>query len=158
LAVYRRIYDIRLPRTGISSGTLCSVIEYGLPLHFFTRREKTFASRERCEVSVTSPSRQTTTSTLSAKRACRSRSRIAFGRLRPVPEDWSVYGKTSFKVKWWVGYLMITFPTAKLLNYTQSLQSFASIDGTDRQTDRRSDGQTDGHSTVIETLHRILCE
>jgi len=109
---------------------------------FFTRREKTFASRGRCEVSVTSPSRQTTTSTLSAKRACRSRSRIAFGRLRPVPEDWSVYGKTSFKVKWWVGYLMITFPTENLLNYTQSLQSFASIDGPDRQTVGRTDRRT----------------
>jgi len=30
---YCRVYDSRhLPRTGISSGTLCSVIEYGLPL------------------------------------------------------------------------------------------------------------------------------
>ena len=26
-----------LPRTGISSGTLCSVIDYGLPLPFYTR-------------------------------------------------------------------------------------------------------------------------
>jgi len=38
MAAYRRVYDSRhlhadwLPRTGISSGTLRSVIEYGLPL------------------------------------------------------------------------------------------------------------------------------
>jgi len=37
MAAYRRVYDSRhlqadLPRTGISSGTLRSVIEYWLPL------------------------------------------------------------------------------------------------------------------------------
>ena len=43
-AAYRRVYDSRhrqadwLPRTGISSGTLRSVIEYGLSLPFFTTR------------------------------------------------------------------------------------------------------------------------
>jgi len=36
MAAYRRVYDSRqlqadMPRTGISSGTLRSVIEYGLP-------------------------------------------------------------------------------------------------------------------------------
>ena len=41
MAAYRRIYDSRhlradcMPRTGISSGTLRSVIEYGLPLPFY---------------------------------------------------------------------------------------------------------------------------
>ena len=40
MAAYRRIYDSRhlqadAPRTRISSGTLRSVIEYGLPLTFF---------------------------------------------------------------------------------------------------------------------------
>jgi len=39
MAAYRRVYDVSpagwLPRTRISSGTLRSVIEYGLPLPFF---------------------------------------------------------------------------------------------------------------------------
>jgi len=40
MAAYRRVYDSHhlqadLPRTGISSGTLRSVIEYGLPLPFY---------------------------------------------------------------------------------------------------------------------------
>jgi len=39
MAAYRRVYDSRhlqrLPRTGISSGTLRSVIEYGLSLPFY---------------------------------------------------------------------------------------------------------------------------
>ena len=39
-SLYRLVYDSRhlqaaLPRTGISSGTIRSVIEYGLPLPFF---------------------------------------------------------------------------------------------------------------------------
>jgi len=41
MAAYRRVYDSRHlqadPRTGISSGTLRSVTEYGLPVPFFTR-------------------------------------------------------------------------------------------------------------------------
>jgi len=40
MAAYRRVYDSRhlLPKTGISSGTLRSVIEYGLPLPFVSSR------------------------------------------------------------------------------------------------------------------------
>jgi len=35
MAAYRRVYDSHhMPRSGISSGTLRSVMEYGLPLPF----------------------------------------------------------------------------------------------------------------------------
>ena len=38
MAAYRRVYDSRhLPRTGISSGTLRSVIEHGLPIRYLYR-------------------------------------------------------------------------------------------------------------------------
>ena len=39
MAAYHQVYDshhLQAERTGISSGTLRSVIEYGLPLPFFT--------------------------------------------------------------------------------------------------------------------------
>jgi len=46
-SLYRRVHDSRhlqadLPRTGISSGTPRSVIEYGLPLPFYSIYNKNF--------------------------------------------------------------------------------------------------------------------
>jgi len=46
MAAYRRVYDSRylqadMPRTGISSGTLRSVTEYGLPLPFLSIKVNT---------------------------------------------------------------------------------------------------------------------
>jgi len=47
MAAYRRVYDsCHLPRTGISSGTLRSVIEYGLPLPFFMHHCVSFVGTE----------------------------------------------------------------------------------------------------------------
>ena len=51
MAAYRRVYDSRhLPRTGINSGTLHAVIEYGLPLPFYVYScidKRTFTMRMR---------------------------------------------------------------------------------------------------------------
>ena len=54
MAAYRRVYDSRhlqaYSRTGISSGTLRSVIEYGLPLPLST---VTCRDRRLCDVALT---------------------------------------------------------------------------------------------------------
>ena len=50
MAAYRRVYDLRhlqtdcMPRTGISSGTLRSAIEYGLPLPFTRLENRTIGT------------------------------------------------------------------------------------------------------------------
>ena len=49
LSVHQKTYKNLLSRTGISSGTLRSVFEYGLPLHFFVPK-KSLAPFVRCFV------------------------------------------------------------------------------------------------------------
>ena len=55
MAAYRRVYDSRHlqadSRTGISSGTLRSVIEYGLPI--YTHKWRTCRDRRLCDVALT---------------------------------------------------------------------------------------------------------
>jgi len=57
MAAYRRVYDSHHPQAvcqepaGISSGTLRSVIEYGLPLPFFKLRITAAAQRRRARQS-----------------------------------------------------------------------------------------------------------
>ena len=52
MAAYRRVYDSRhlqadVPRTGISSGTLRSAVEYGLPLTFFKENQYSHSGSSR---------------------------------------------------------------------------------------------------------------
>jgi len=57
MAAYRWVYDSRhLPITGISFGTQCSVIEYGLPLLFYSHK-MAIVSRDHLDVlcDVSSP-------------------------------------------------------------------------------------------------------
>jgi len=82
MAAYRQVYDLSpagwLPRTGISTGTLHSVIEYGLPLLFYRpayrRGRRQYVSRLSVRVCVRAPSssawtRPTAASTPSSVRA-----------------------------------------------------------------------------------------
>ena len=95
MSACRRVYDSRhltegwLPRTGISSGTLRSVIEYGLPLPFYMRRSK-YWRWEGCE------SERPATDSRSADRQCLDRRRTLFASTRLPTEAGCCNSATSY--------------------------------------------------------------